>query len=165
MPGRPRSCSATPSAASSSARPTKPSRARSRWRSIPACCRSSASARATPSASATRPIRSSAARSTPASLGCPIERLADVVIAYEPIWAIGTGKTASADQADDACGFIRSLVGARDQGAGERVRIQYGGSVKPANAAELLGRTEIDGALVGGAALDPDDFAAIVAAA
>ena len=95
----------------------------------------------------------------------PEERLADVVIAYEPIWAIGTGKTASADQADDACGFIRSLVGARDQGAGERVRIQYGGSVKPANAAELLGRTEIDGALVGGAALDPDDFAAIVAAA
>ncbi len=93
------------------------------------------------------------------------ERLADVVVAYEPIWAIGTGKTATAEQAEDACGFIRSLVAGRDQGAAERVRIQYGGSVKPANAAELLGRAEIDGALVGGAALDPDDFAAIVAAA
>jgi triosephosphate isomerase len=92
-------------------------------------------------------------------------QLADVVVAYEPIWAIGTGKTATAEQANDACGFIRSLIAARDADAGERVRIQYGGSVKPANAAELLGRSEIDGALVGGASLDPDDFAAIVAAA
>jgi triosephosphate isomerase (TIM) len=92
-------------------------------------------------------------------------RLADVVIAYEPIWAIGTGKTASAEQADEACGFIRSLISARDAGAGERVRIQYGGSVKPANAAALLSQPNIDGALVGGAALDPADFAAIVAAA
>jgi triosephosphate isomerase len=92
-------------------------------------------------------------------------QLADVVIAYEPIWAIGTGKTATAEQANDACGFIRSLIAARDADAGERVRIQYGGSVKPDNAAELLGRSEIDGALVGGASLDPDDFAAIVAAA
>ena len=92
-------------------------------------------------------------------------RLADVVIAYEPIWAIGTGKTATAEQANDACGFIRSLIAARDGDAAERVRIQYGGSVKPANAAELLGQSEIDGALVGGASLDPDDFAAIVAAA
>jgi len=92
-------------------------------------------------------------------------QLAEVVIAYEPIWAIGTGKTATAEQANDACGFIRSLIAARDGEAGERVRIQYGGSVKPANAAELLGQSEIDGALVGGASLDPDDFAAIVAAA
>ena len=92
-------------------------------------------------------------------------RLADVVVAYEPIWAIGTGKTATAEQANDACGFIRSLIAARDGDAGERVRIQYGGSVKPANDAELLGQSEIDGALVGGASLDPDDFAAIVAAA
>ncbi len=92
-------------------------------------------------------------------------RLGEIIIAYEPIWAIGTGKTASPGQAEDACGFLRALIGARDEGEGERIRILYGGSVKPANAAELLGRGEIDGALVGGAALDPDDFAAIVEAA
>jgi triosephosphate isomerase len=92
-------------------------------------------------------------------------RLADVVIAYEPVWAIGTGRTATPEQAEEAIGFIRSLVAARDADAGERVRILYGGSVKPDNAAELLGRDEIDGALVGGASLDPADFAAIVGAA
>ncbi|MGI8727179.1 MAG: triose-phosphate isomerase [Solirubrobacterales bacterium] len=92
-------------------------------------------------------------------------QLGDVVVAYEPIWAIGTGKTASADEAEDACGFIRSLFASREQVAGEQVRVLYGGSVKPDNAAELLGREEIDGALVGGASLDPEDFAAIVAAA
>ncbi len=95
----------------------------------------------------------------------PDERLADVVIAYEPIWAIGTGKTATSEQAEDACGFIRSLIASRNEEAAKATRILYGGSVKPANAAELLGREEIDGALVGGASLDPEDFAAIVAAA
>jgi triosephosphate isomerase len=94
----------------------------------------------------------------------PAERLADVVIAYEPIWAIGTGKVASPDQAEDACGFVRALVATRDQAAAEHVRILYGGSVKPTNARDLLSRWEIDGALVGGASLAPDDFAAIVAA-
>ncbi len=92
-------------------------------------------------------------------------RLADVVIAYEPVWAIGTGRTATPEQAEQAIAFIRSLVAARSEDAAERVRILYGGSVKPGNAAELLGREQIDGALVGGASLDPEDFAAIVAAA
>jgi triosephosphate isomerase len=95
----------------------------------------------------------------------PEERLGDVVIAYEPIWAIGTGRTATSEQAEDACGFIRSLVAQRNESAAQAIRILYGGSVKPGNAAELLGREEIDGALVGGASLDPEDFAAIVAAA
>jgi triosephosphate isomerase len=90
--------------------------------------------------------------------------IAKVVIAYEPIWAIGTGKVATPEQAQEACAFIRDVLRARGAAADE-VRILYGGSVKPANAAELLGRPEIDGALVGGAALDPDDFAAIVEAA
>jgi triosephosphate isomerase len=90
--------------------------------------------------------------------------LARVVIAYEPIWAIGTGRTATPEQADEAIAFIRDVV-RRLGGAADELRILYGGSVKPANAAELLGRPEIDGALVGGAALDPDDFAAIVEAA
>ena len=95
----------------------------------------------------------------------PAESLAEVVIAYEPIWAIGTGRTATPEQADEACGFVRALVSSRSREAGEAIRILYGGSVKPANAAELLGRQEIDGALVGGASLDPSDFNAIVAAA
>ena len=88
-----------------------------------------------------------------------------VVIAYEPIWAIGTGKVATPEQAQEACKFIRDLLRPRDPKAAERVRILYGGSVKPGNAAELLALPDIDGALVGGAALDPEDFAAIAAAA
>jgi triosephosphate isomerase (TIM) len=87
-----------------------------------------------------------------------------VVIAYEPIWAIGTGRTATPEQAQEACAFIRDTLRSRGAAA-DRVRILYGGSVKPANAAELIGMADIDGALVGGAGLDPDDFAAIVEAA
>ena len=95
----------------------------------------------------------------------PEERLGDVVIAYEPVWAIGTGKTATAEQAQEACGFVRALVGDRSREAAERVRVLYGGSVKPDNAAELLALPDVDGALVGGASLDPAGFARIVAAA
>ena len=95
----------------------------------------------------------------------PDERLADVVIAYEPIWAIGTGQVATPEQAQEAIAFIRALVGDRHQPAAERVRILYGGSVKPDNARELLALPDVDGALVGGASLDPEAFAQIVAAA
>jgi triosephosphate isomerase len=90
--------------------------------------------------------------------------IAKVVIAYEPIWAIGTGKVATPEQAQEACAFIRDVLRARGAAADE-VRILYGGSVKPGNAAELLALPDVDGALVGGAALDPNDFAAIVEAA
>ena len=90
--------------------------------------------------------------------------LAKLVVAYEPIWAIGTGRTASPEQAQEACAFIRDVLGQRGA-AVDSVRILYGGSVKPANAAELIGQEDIDGALVGGASLDPEEFAAIVEAA
>jgi triosephosphate isomerase len=97
--------------------------------------------------------------------GVANEQLADVVIAYEPIWAIGTGKVATGEQAQEAIAFIRALVGDRDKQAAERVRILYGGSVKGENAAELLALPDVDGALVGGASLDAETFAKIVAAA
>jgi triosephosphate isomerase (TIM) len=105
-------------------------------------------------------------RQIEADLGAVHEdELTRVVIAYEPVWAIGTGRTATPEQAAGAIAFIRSLVEARSGEAGEGIRILYGGSVKPDNAAELLGREGIDGALVGGASLDPEAFAAIAAAA
>ena len=90
------------------------------------------------------------------------ERLGDVVIAYEPIWAIGTGLVATPDQAQEAIAFVRALVADRDREQAERTRILYGGSFKPDNAAELLALPDVDGALVGGASLDPDSFAQII---
>ena len=86
-----------------------------------------------------------------------------LAIAYEPIWAIGTGRTASPEQAQEACAHVRSVAG--EFLAVEHVRVLYGGSVTPDNAAELLAQADVDGALVGGASLDPESFARIVAAA
>jgi len=88
-----------------------------------------------------------------------------VVIAYEPVWAIGTGKTASAAQAQEVHAFIRGLLASKDSTVAEKVIIQYGGSVKPGNAAELFSQPDIDGGLIGGASLNADDFIAICRAA
>jgi triosephosphate isomerase len=95
----------------------------------------------------------------------PAERLAEVVIAYEPIWAIGTGLVASTEQAQDAIAFVRALVADRSREAAQETRVLYGGSVNAENAAALLALPDVDGALVGGASLDAESFAAIVAAA
>ncbi len=93
------------------------------------------------------------------------EQIAQVTIAYEPIWAIGTGKVATPEQAQDACSFVRALVGDKAPDAAALVRVLYGGSVNTGNAAELLALPDIDGALVGGASLEAEAFAEIVAAA
>jgi triosephosphate isomerase (TIM) len=95
----------------------------------------------------------------------PPERLGEVTIAYEPIWAIGTGRVATPEIAQEAIGFVRALVGDRSREAATEVRVQYGGSVKADNAGEILAQPDVDGALVGGASLDPDGFVRIVAAA
>jgi triosephosphate isomerase (TIM) len=93
------------------------------------------------------------------------DRLSEVVIAYEPIWAIGTGRVATPEQAQEAIAFVRALVADRSAEEAQRIRVLYGGSVNPENAPALLELPDVDGALVGGASLDPEAFAAIVAAA
>jgi len=94
-----------------------------------------------------------------------VELLAATVIAYEPVWAIGTGKTASPEQAQAVHAFIRSKIAGLNAAVAEKIRILYGGSVKPDNAAELFSQADIDGGLIGGAALDAPGFIAICAAA
>ena len=98
--------------------------------------------------------------------GLSAEKLEAVTIAYEPVWAIGTGLTATPDQAQEVHDFIRKLLGQMyDKKTAEGIRILYGGSVKPSNAAELMGQKDIDGVLVGGASLKAEDFLAIIGAA
>jgi triosephosphate isomerase len=95
--------------------------------------------------------------------GLTNEQVENIVIAYEPIWAIGTGKTATSDQANETIAFIRSVVAdVYGKETAEKTRIQYGGSVKPSTIAEQMAKSDIDGALVGGASLVAADFAAIV---
>lgn len=97
--------------------------------------------------------------------GLTAEQVSKMVIAYEPIWAIGTGKTATAEQAGEVCTAIRAKVAALfDAATAEALRIQYGGSVKGSNAKDILSQPDIDGALVGGASLKADDFMAIIKA-
>lgn len=94
--------------------------------------------------------------------GVTAEQAATMVIAYEPLWAIGTGKTATNDDAQSMCAQVRGVVGELYDGSvADEVRVQYGGSVKPGNIRDLMAQADIDGALVGGASLDPEDFAVI----
>ncbi len=98
--------------------------------------------------------------------GVSEDELSRVIIAYEPVWAIGTGKTATAEQANEVCALIREvLTGLYNADAAKAVTIQYGGSMNAANAAQLLAMSDVDGGLIGGASLKPEDFATIVAAA
>lgn len=101
-----------------------------------------------------------------ALLGVEKESLKDIIIAYEPVWAIGTGKTATAEQADEVCGLIRDVIAEiYDKDTAEGTTIQYGGSMNAGNASELLSKYHVDGGLIGGASLKSNDFGIIVSAA
>jgi len=98
-----------------------------------------------------------------ALLGVDEEMMKNVIIAYEPVWAIGTGKTATSDQADEVCGIIRNVLSVKyGKAVAEATTIQYGGSMNAANSAELLSKVNVDGGLIGGASLKPVDFSVIV---
>jgi triosephosphate isomerase len=106
-------------------------------------------------------VLSTQLRGSLADLGA--KELQETVIAYELVWAIGTGKTATAEQAQEAHAFVRRVLGEiSDEVTADKIRVQYGGSVKPDNARTLMSQPDIDGALVGGASLDPRSFAQIV---
>lgn len=95
--------------------------------------------------------------------GLSAEQAAEVVVAYEPIWAIGTGKSSTSEDAQDVIGYIRGVIaGLYNEAVAAKVRIQYGGSVKPNNVSEYLGQADIDGALVGGASLEPASYIALI---
>lgn len=103
-----------------------------------------------------------AAQVTAGLAGVSVDDVAALVIAYEPIWAIGTGRTASADDAGTMCSFIRHTVETVAPGASDQARVLYGGSVNPGNIAGLMAKSDIDGGLVGGASLDPNTFASVI---
>lgn len=96
---------------------------------------------------------------------CGIDAVGEGVVAYEPVWAIGTGKTASPEQAQEVHAFIRGRLASNSQAVADQVRVLYGGSMNPKNAAELLAQDDIDGGLIGGASLKADDFLAVCTAA
>ncbi len=94
--------------------------------------------------------------------GLTQDQISSLVVAYEPVWAIGTGKTATPEDAQNVCGFIRDLAAESSGNAADHMRILYGGSVNPGNVAAIMAKRDIDGALVGGASLDPDTFASVI---
>jgi triosephosphate isomerase (TIM) len=94
--------------------------------------------------------------------GIDSDEMQKIVIAYEPIWAIGTGKTATSEEANEIISFIRSVIGKIDDGVAEKIRIQYGGSVKSSNIKDIMSQSDIDGALVGGASLEAEEFSKLI---
>ena len=156
--------SATASAASTTPRPTRSSTPRSRRPTATASRRSSASARASRSARPAPTSRTRSPSSTARSRASRPTRPRTLVVAYEPVWAIGTGEVATPEDAQEVCGAIRTRLAELYSGdLADGVRVLYGGSVKASNVAAIMAKPDVDGALVGGASLDPDEFVAIAA--